>query len=428
MSTNHTPPAERATSPLPPSSAPERALRLPVLMFAALAGSMAMMAYVAVIGPAARELGLPEWVPGLSITIGGVFWMALARWWGGVSDRHGRKPVLLIGFAVFALTYFVLAAGVDMALRQQMSILATIALLILTRALIGAVYAAVPPTTAALIADCTPPPQRPARMAKLGSANAVGMVLGPAVAGGLAAWDLGLAFHAAAALPVLALLAVFLGVPRRTDGTSSGGPRPASGVRLFDPRLRLASATALIAMSSVAVAQVLVGFVAIDRLQLDALGGARAAGLALSAVGVAQIVAQQFVIRLKAMPLNRWLWLGASIAGAGFACVPMVTTQGQLLASYAVAAFGMGLVFPAFQAMAANAVQKHEQGAAAGTISTAQGLGMVVAPLAGTLLYRIAPGLPYLLIGALLLGLALFAGLRRATVPPSEPTSPQAQP
>jgi MFS family permease len=77
----------------------------------------------------------------------------------------------------------------------------------------------------------------------------------------------------------------------------------------------------------------------------------------------------------------------------------------------------MGLIFPNFQAMAANAVQPHEQGAAAGTLSAAQGLGMVLGPIAGTLLYRVSPALPYLLVGAGLWALALFSFVRlqRAT-------------
>ncbi|WP_066269658.1 MFS transporter [Hydrogenophaga palleronii] len=410
MSADLTTPGPAATTP--PAAGP--ALRLTPLLFAALAGTMAMMAYVAVIGPAARQLGLPEWVAGLSITAGGFFWMALARWWGGVSDRHGRKRVLLAGFCVFTLTYLVLAVGIDLALHQKIGALAATVLLIATRSLIGGFYAAVPPSAAAFIADHTTPAERPSRMAKLGTANAVGMVAGPAVAGGIAAYDLSLALYAAAALPAIAMLVVWFGLPQQAAPAATGGPKPKTSVTLFDPRLRLASLTALIGMSAVAVAQVLVGFFAIDRLGLEPQAGARTAGLALAAVGVALIVSQQFVMRLKQVPLNRWVWVGALIAGSGFSGVVLVQSQATLLACYGVAAFGMGFIFPSFQAMAANAVQKHEQGAAAGTVSAAQGLGMVLSPLAGTLLYRIAPAAPYLIVGGLLLCLSLYVATRPA--------------
>nr|WP_222124950.1 MFS transporter [Variovorax boronicumulans] len=403
MDATSTPTAVRTT---PPPMGP--------LVFAALTGTMAMMAFVAVVGPMVRRLALPEWVAGLSVTAGGLLWMLLARWWGGVGDRRGRKPVLLVGFAAFALAYWVLAAGIDLALHQKIGGLAALAVLVGARAAIGAFYAAVPPTAAAVVADHTLPRERPAAMAKLGSANAMGLVLGPAAAGWLAGRDLALALYAAAALPLIALAVVWLALP----GGRPAAQRPpgAKPMGLFDARLRVAALTGFAAMGSVAIAQVLVGFFAIDRLALPVDQGARVAGLALTCVGCALIVSQQCVMRLPSVPLARWIVLGAVIAGCGFASVAAVQSQGMLLGSYGVAAFGMGLIFPNFQAMAANAVQPHEQGAAAGTLSAAQGLGMVLGPMAGTLLYRVSPALPYLLVGAGLWALAIFsfARLRRA--------------
>lgn len=388
--------------------------RMLPLAFAALTGTMAMMAYVAVIGPVVRSLALPEWVAGLSVTAGGVCWMLLARWWGGVSDRRGRKPVLLTGLAVFALVYGALAFGVDMALRGHLGPVAVIALLIVTRSLVGAFYAAVPPTAAATIADHTPPQLRAASMARLGTANALGMVAGPAAAGWIATRDLGLALYAAAVLPVLALLVIGFALPHRPPAQAlPGGKKPGPALRLLDPRLRLACVTAFLAMTSVAIAQVLVGFFAIDRLGLSEQAGARVAGLSLTAVGVSLIVSQQFVMRLKGVPPTRWIATGALIAGLGFGSVLFAYSQTAILAAYGVAAFGMGLIFPTFQAMAANAVEPHEQGAAAGVLSAAQGLGMVLGPLAGTLLYHLSPALPYLLVGGALIALSAHTATRR---------------
>lgn len=398
-----------ATRPLnPPASAP---LAMAPLVLAALTGTMAMMAFVAVVGPLVRRLDLPEWVAGLSVTAGGVLWLLLARWWGGVGDRRGRKPVLLVGLGAFALVYAVLALGMDLALRQHLGIGAALVLLVAARALIGAFYAAVPPTVAALIADHTAPGARPAAMARIGSANALGLVFGPAAAGWLAGHDLALSLYAAAALPLVALAAIGLGLP--AEG-APGARRPPGGqpMRLFDPRLRVATLTGFAAMGSVSIAQVLVGFFAIDRLGLPVAEGARVAGLALACVGGSLMLSQQLVMRLKAVPLARWLVLGALIAGCGFAAVAAVRSQAMLLGCYAVMAFGMGLVFPNFQAMAANAVQAHEQGAAAGTLSAAQGLGVVLGPIVGTVLYRVAHPLPYLLVGAGLWALAAFIHLR----------------
>ena len=377
------------------------------LMMAALTGTMAMMAFVAIVGPLVRRLDLPEWVAGLSVTTGGVLWMLLARWWGGVGDKRGRKPVLVVGFAALGLVYLALAYGIDLALRRDITAAAALVLLIVARGLVGAFYAAVPPTAAALIADTTRPAGRPAAMAKLGSANALGLVLGPAAAGWLAGRDLALALYFAALLPLLALVVVALGLP--SGAPAAARPPGAPPMKLLDRRLRVPALTAFAAMGSVAIAQVLVGFFAIDRLNLSVVEGARVAGLSLAAVGCSLMVAQQLVMRLKHVPMGRWIGVGALIAGLGFFGVTLVTTQWQMLLSYAVMSFGMGMIFPNFQALAANAVLPHEQGAAAGTLSAAQGLGMVLAPLIGTVLYRVAPALPYAVVGTGLWGLAALA-------------------
>jgi len=388
---------------------------LPALVFAAWVGTMAMMAFVAVIGPVVRLLGMSEWHAGLSVTAAGVLWMLSARRWGALSDRIGRRRVLLIALAAYAVIYIVMAVFVDTALQAPPAVWLSVLVLVGTRALVGLFYAAVPPTAAALVADEAAPGQRAGAMAKLGSANALGMVIGPAAAGWVAFHDLALTLYVAALLPVLALLVIAWRLPSAPPPAApASGPRAA--LAWHDRRLRLPVMAVFAAMISVTIAQVTVGFFAIDRLQLAPAAGARMAGLALTAVGAGLILAQMLVMTFKTMPPRRWIALGAVISGVGFAAVSLVQAPWQLLATYALAAFGMGFVFPSFQALAADSVQAHEQGAAAGAVASVQGLGMVIGPMVGTLLYRADPSAPYLLVGLVLLGLAAAATLdgRRA--------------
>jgi MFS family permease len=105
------------------------------------------------------------------------------------------------------------------------------------------------------------------------------------------------------------------------------------------------------------------------------------------------------------------------VAAAGFGAAGWVDTAWSLWACYFVSAAGMGWIFPAFSALAANAVDPHEQGTTAGSIGAAQGMGMVAGPLIGTLLYAAGPAVPYLLVAAMLLALAVWpvAPARAAT-------------
>lgn len=383
---------------------------LNVLVFVALAGTMAMMAFVAIVGPVVRLLGLEEWHAGLAMTAAGVLWMLAARYWGALSDRIGRKRVLLIALAAYAVIYAVLAIFLDRALQHPPAVMLSVVVIVGARALIGLFYAAVPPAATAHVADHSVPGKRAAAMARLGAANAVGMVVGPMIAGWLALYDVSLVLYAAALLPLLSLILIGWRLPDSIGTSARHSGKPSVGWR--DARLRLPIHAAFVAMISVMVTQVTIGFFAIDRLGLSPEAGARVAGLALTSVGIGLIVSQGVMTRIEWLPA-RWLLLGALLASAGFGGVAFVQVQWQLLAVYGVAGLGMGLVRPALQALTADSVEAHEQGAAAGLVGSIQGLGMVVGPLAGTLLYRWWPSAPYLLVGILLLVLAFAVARHR---------------
>jgi hypothetical protein len=123
-------------------------------------------------------------------------------------------------------------------------------------------------------------------------------------------------------------------------------------------------------------------------------------------VGVALVISQGVAARVRIAPA-RMIRLGCLVAALGFGSVVLADRSWMLAGCYFVAALGMGWVFPGFTAMAANAVDAAEQGAAQGAAGAAQGLGMVVGPVAGTLLYGVAPALPYVLAGVLLVGVSL---------------------
>jgi DHA1 family tetracycline resistance protein-like MFS transporter len=178
-------------------------------------------------------------------------------------------------------------------------------------------------------------------------------------------------------------------------------------LRLTDKGLRRPMTVAFVAMFCVAIARVTVGFYALDRLGLDPKGAANAAGIALATVGVALVLAQVALRQLGWPPL-RLIRLGGTIGGIGFASVMPATSAPLLWACYAIAAFGMGWVYPSVSALAANSAEAHEQGAAAGTIAAAQGLGAILGPIIGTAVYTLDHSAPYVLMGAMLLVTALW--------------------
>lgn len=393
-------PSSTATTTQPLTATP---FTLFPLMIAYMACTMSMMAFVSLIGPLSRELGLATWQAGAAVTVSGVIWMLLARPWGAASDRFGRRRVLLVGTAGFTLAYWALCLFIDLSLHLLPSVALAFFGLMLGRGLIGVFYAAIPVGGFALIADNVEPEHRARSMATLGAANAVGLVLGPAVAALLARFSLSLPLYAMAVLPLIAFLVLLFKLPRQELHLKQA-PRP---VRLGDPRLRRPMAVAFVAMLCVSVAQITVSFYALDRLGLSPADAAQTAGIALAMVGVALICAQLVVRKLEWPPL-RMIRVGALIAACGYAGSILVDSAWGLWLAFFVSAAGMGGVFPSFSALAANAVEASEQGATAGSIGAAQGLGVVIGPLAGTLIYAVEPRLPYLIAGLLLLLVAAW--------------------
>lgn len=383
-------------------SVPRAPLNLTPLMFETFVCTIAVMSFVAVIGPIARKLALSAWQIGTAVTVSGIAWVLLARWWGAASDRHGRRRTLLKGLGGFVVSYGALSLFIIVSLHAPPSVWLAFAGIVVLRGLAGAFYAAVPATAAALIADHIVPDKRAGAMATLGAASAAGMVIGPGLAGVLASQDLTLPLYVTAVLPMVALIVLWRVLPRAEQHVAL----PATSLAVGDPRLRQPLMLAFIAMFSVTIAQVTVGFFALDRLQLDAAAAARTAGIALTSVGVALILAQLLVRRLG-WPPARLIRIGAGVAALGFCSVTLARNPAALWASYFVAAAGMGWVYPAVSALAANAVEPHEQGATAGTISAAHGMGMIAGPLVGTLIYTMDTGAPYLLIASLLAAAAL---------------------
>lgn len=384
-------------------AAPARPFSLAPIMFLAFSGSMTMMAFVALVGPVARIAGLAPWQVGIAVTAAGIAWMVSARAWGVASDRRGRRPVLLAGIAGFAVSFGALCMVMSWAATGMADAALVFAGLVIGRTMAGAFYAAVPPVCAALIADQTPPGQRAGAMASVGAANAVGMVIGPGGAGLIAAWSLSLSLQLMMLFPVAALIVAWLALPRDQPRASSGKPR----LRLADRRIRRAVVTAFVAMSSVAVAQLMVGFYAIDRLGLPPAEAARSAGIALALVGGALFVSQ-VALRRIGWPPTRFIRVGGVVAALGFGSVALVDGVAGLWACYVVAALGMGWVYPSISALAANSVDAHEQGAAAGVVGAAQGLGAATAPILGTGIYALSYGAPYVLVAVALMAVAIW--------------------
>ncbi|MEM6987043.1 MAG: MFS transporter [Pseudomonadota bacterium] len=388
---------------------PQQQSSLRPLYVASTVCSMGMMGFVAAAGPLADTLGLSAWQIGLTATAGGAAWVFSARAWGRAADRLGRKSVLRMGLVGFTVAYVLLCAAAHVGIAWSLSPLVALAMLILTRFGMGLTYSAIPAASAAVVADHHGPETRAGAMGKLAAAQSSGLLLGPAFVAAMASSSPTVPLFLLALLPIPAFAYLVVVLPADTKAPDAD----AAQLPLHDARVLRPVMAAFTVLIAVGIAQIVIGFIALDRLQLPNSDALRVAGLALTSVGVCLVVAQLAVKRLDLSPYQL-MRVGALISAVGFVASAFAPSAGTLIASYAFAGFGAGWVFPAISAAAANAVSDSEQGRAAGAVSSAMGLGAMVAPLIGGSLYTLSGNIPLIIGAGAMLLIAVIARQARA--------------
>ena len=347
----------------------------------------------------------------------------VAPLWGRLSDRIGRRPVLLMSVAgsVVGLVGFALA-------QSYLALLAA-------RMLHGAMNANLAVAQAAL-ADLTPPEGRAKAMGLFGAAFGLGFLVGPATGGLLGAYGLHVPALAAAGLAALNLLLAFLLLP---ESRAPGGPLPedARPWRILDVQgLRDAARQGPLGAYLLAGLLVMVGFSAME--STFALWSERTLGWHawengwfFSYLGALVILVQGGLIG----PLRRrhgearLALVGLALLAPGLALLPFATRLGLLLVATGLLALGNGLLQPNLSALVSFQAPPGATGRTMGLHHGVGALGRVVGPLlAGLLFTFLGPRAPFL-AGSLLALLALAVLLRgRAATPRRRDAAPLASP
>lgn len=172
--------------------------------------------YIQSMGASGRELGL-------LIAISPALQLIFSPIWGAVSDRVGRKPVLMVGILGYGISMFLFGLATELWM------------LYVFRALGALLSAATLPTTYAYISDSTTEEDRSGAMGALGAATGLGMMLGPAVGGWLGTVSLATPFFITAAFCLLTLGVIALFLPESLPAEARAA-LPEAERRLVRPR------------------------------------------------------------------------------------------------------------------------------------------------------------------------------------------------
>lgn len=367
------------------------------------------------------NLGASGLVAGLVLSTFSFMQFLFAPMWGRLSDRHGRRPILILTLSgnVLAYTLFALA-------RDLPTVFAA-------RALAG-FFGANIPVAQAYVADVTTPETRARGMGMIGMAFGLGFVFGPAVGGLLAEWQLWAPGAAAATLSAIALGLAIVRLPeslspelRAAAGTSR--PHP---IRFLTTALRLRAIGGLFLLFALLIA----GFVhfefATTFLLEDKFGFSKKdVGFVFVFVGLNMAFAQGFLFRRLARRFGeaRLLLAGPAAIAVGMQLYWLMPVWPALAPAIMLIAVGMGVSSPSVPSLLSKRTPPHLQGQTLGLSQSLGALARALGPfLAGWLYdaYRLPSGwsyAPFVAGGVLvLLGVALgWRSLSGAPLPQGPP-------
>ena len=305
---------------------------------------------------------------------------------GALSDRHGRRPVLLLGFCALAISFFFTALATELWM------------LIVVRLFSGAMQSNVSVANA-YVADITPPADRAKRFGLLGAMFGLGFILGPVMGGLLGAIDLHLPFFVAGSLALINLLYGWFVLPeslpperrRPVDWKAALNP-----VKSFAELGQLRGVGVLVAVvACTALAQFILYTSWVLYTTFKFGWGPLQNGWSLFAVGVMSTLVQGFLLgrllkRFSPQKLAIWGLVSSTLAYVGYGAV----SEGWMMFVVIVANILAFAVAASIQSIISGAADPTTQGRTMGAVSGLQSLMAVVAPVLSAPLLGVVSHLP----------------------------------
>jgi MFS family permease len=359
-----------------------------VLILALMATGIGQSLVFAILAPLGREVDLGELQITSIIALSALIFGLAAPYWGRFSDRIGRKPVIITGIVGYGVGTLLFTSVFFAGLTGLLSGAVLYAMLLLTRCCQAIIMSATGPAATAYAADHTSPQQRTRTMARLGTANSMGTILGPAVSGALATFGLLAPLYFAGALAALAALVVWRKLPP-TPPAQLTGRTLRRKLRYTDRRIALLLITAVFQFVGFSSIQQTLGFQLQDKLHLTGIETAQMTGAALMVSAVFTLLVQVTVMQRLQLRPTQFIRIGLLAMLCGAAVISVFETFTVLAVGMAFLGTGMALCMPSISAGASLAVKPEEQGAAAGLVSSCPAIGFAVGPICAGALYQV---------------------------------------
>lgn len=358
-----------------------------------------------------KEFGATGWMNGAIVGSFSLMQFIFAPWWGKLSDRIGRRPVLLVSNFGSAVAYAMF--GYASTFQGQ-----TALWLLLASRVFAGICGANLSVASAYIADVSPPEKRSKSMGLIGMAFGFGFIMGPAL-GSFSADKFGLSGPGWVAGGICAvnflLTAILLVESRKPTGESVvHRVRLAQWAHTFQNRtVAFLIVMYFFATFAFASFEMTIGFILRDNFGY----GPKQIGYYITYCGVLSAVLQGGGIGplVKRFGERTLLSMALIIAAVGLVILPYATTQASLLIGLAIFAAGSGIHRPPLFGLISLMTPANEQGATMGVSQSASSLARIVAPFFAATVYEYSKALPYLICAAMSLvsGIVAYVYLKR---------------
>ncbi len=372
--------------------------RLLILFLTIFIDLMGFGVFIPVIPIYARDLHASDALVG---DLGAVFSLAMficTPVWGSLSDRYGRKPVIMAAIGLSAASYVLFAHAT------------TLFLLVLSRVLTGIGSGNIT-AAQAYITDITPPQGRAKAMGIIGAAFGLGFIFGPPMGSFIfAQFGVEWVGYLAAALCLLNLMAVQAFLPEsltEKDGSRKVRVKPLTGAyrALKDLRFRDLYVVSFIFITAFSMMQMTIALLWIDNYGLNE----KQIGLMFAAVGVASAIVQGGMIGWlqRTFGERKLMVYGCLCMAVGLGMIPFIPLSLFVplsIVSILLLSLGNGCLNPTILSLLSRNAAQREQGEVLGTNQSFGSLARIAGPAMGGRLYGLGHALPYVSAAAIMLG------------------------
>ena len=385
------------------------------LMLIILFVSMGQSVYWQTMPIIGREFNFSEIEINTLVSISAAMFIVFTPFWGRLSDRIGRKAVLLIGLSGYVLSNLIFLYSASLGLIGYVTGFSLLMILLMARIVNSAIGAASRPASGAYVADVTSEEDRSSGMGKFGAANNIGTILGPVLVGSLVGLNIfginipqfGLLTPLIVMSILMAIAAVFVYIFLPSGDSVSEAETNGSGI-VFDRNLKLLLAIGVIIFTAFALVQSITAFYIQDRFAYNLDETAKTTALLLGTMAFMAIISQLTIVqKYKGSPLNL---IKYSLPLFILSCLFIIFSPNFLFlyAGMAFMGLGMGLASPGYTSAASLNADKDKQGAAVGLAMVAPGIGFALGPLFSGFLYSSSMNLPFIFILPLFLLIIVF--------------------